>query len=142
MSKSDIKAICKALFNDGVLTCKNDVTGRHPTINVPNLHVIQLMRSFESRGYIRRKYAWRHYYFYLTNEGIDFLREELHLPAEIIPATLKKTARPTSSAERHHGTGAGRGAQRDSYRRGPAAEKAAPAPAEFDPSFTSPEASA
>lgn len=39
---------------------------------------------------------WEHrqwYYFFLTDEGIDFLRSYLHLPSEIVPATLKKQAR-------------------------------------------------
>ena len=49
---------------------------------------------------MREQFAWRHYYWYLTNEGIQYLREFLHLPAEIVPATLKRqtrteTARPT-----------------------------------------------
>jgi hypothetical protein len=31
---------------------------------------------------------------FLTNKGIDYLREYLNLPAEIVPATLKKSTRP------------------------------------------------
>ena len=57
------------------------------------------LQSLKSRGYVKEQYAWRHYYWYLTNEGIQFLRDELHLPPEIVPATLKRqtrteTARP------------------------------------------------
>ena len=32
------------------------------------------------------------FYWYLTVEGIEYLREYLHLPEEIVPATLKKSA--------------------------------------------------
>jgi len=58
-----------------------------------------LLQSLKSHGYVKEQYAWRHYYWYLTNEGIQFLRDELHLPPEIVPATLKRqtrteTARP------------------------------------------------
>ncbi|GER46679.1 40S ribosomal protein S10 [Striga asiatica] len=35
-----------------------------------------------------------HYYWYLTNDGIEFLRTYLNLPSEIVPATLKKSAKP------------------------------------------------
>jgi small subunit ribosomal protein S10e len=35
------------------------------------------------------------HYFYLTDEGIEYLRAYLHLPETIIPATLKKTAPAT-----------------------------------------------
>ena len=31
---------------------------------------------------------------FLTDEGIEFLREYLNLPSEIVPATLKKSTRP------------------------------------------------
>ena len=33
---------------------------------------------------------------YLTNDGIEHLRASLNLPSEIVPATLKKSARPPS----------------------------------------------
>eukprot|EP01002_Notosolenus_urceolatus_P011522 NODE_4000_length_851_cov_75.811721_g3317_i0.p2 GENE.NODE_4000_length_851_cov_75.811721_g3317_i0~~NODE_4000_length_851_cov_75.811721_g3317_i0.p2 ORF type:complete len:150 (-),score=43.48 NODE_4000_length_851_cov_75.811721_g3317_i0:87-536(-) len=108
MPKSDIKKICTQLFQEGVLVCKNDFTGQHPDVNVPNLHVINLMRSFESKRFIKRRYAWRHHYYFLTNEGIEYLREYLHLPAEIVPATLKKTARAMPADIRQGGRGEGR----------------------------------
>lgn len=68
----------------------------HPEIKVPNLHVIKAMQSLESRGYVKTQFSWQYYYYCLTDEGIQFLREYLHLPAEIVPATFKKTARPTA----------------------------------------------
>lgn len=34
----------------------------------------------------------QYFYWYLTVEGIEYLREYLHLPEEIVPATLKKSA--------------------------------------------------
>ncbi|KAH7550229.1 hypothetical protein JRO89_XS13G0157600 [Xanthoceras sorbifolium] len=52
------------------------------------------MQSFKSKEYVRETFAWMHYYWYLTNEGIEFLRAYLNLPSEIVPATLKKQAKP------------------------------------------------
>ena len=37
-----------------------------------------------------------HYYWYLTNDGIEYLRTYLNLPLEIVPAILKKSAKPLS----------------------------------------------
>eukprot|EP01007_Sphenomonas_quadrangularis_P001128 NODE_2028_length_695_cov_788.668731_g1715_i0.p1 GENE.NODE_2028_length_695_cov_788.668731_g1715_i0~~NODE_2028_length_695_cov_788.668731_g1715_i0.p1 ORF type:complete len:159 (+),score=40.68 NODE_2028_length_695_cov_788.668731_g1715_i0:123-599(+) len=138
MPKKDRKQICEALFQDGVMVAKVDPEGKHPKIPVPNLHVIQLMRSFESKGYVKRQFAWRHHYWYLTNEGIEHLREYLHLPPEIVPTTLKKTPRslqPTTRPEDLRGParaegGFGRGGGRDDYRR----DKGS-APQDFQPSF-------
>ncbi|RRT50757.1 hypothetical protein BHE74_00055056 [Ensete ventricosum] len=80
---------------EGVLYAKKDYNlAKHPEIDVPNLQVIKLMQSFKSREYVRETFAWQHYYWYLTNDGIEYLRTYLNLPSEIVPATLKKSARP------------------------------------------------
>ena len=48
---------------------------------------------------MRENFAWRHYYWYLTNEGIQYLRDFLHLPPEIVPATLRKSAKASETAK-------------------------------------------
>lgn len=83
---------------EGVCYAKKDYNlAKHPEIDVPNLQVIKLMQSFKSKEYVRETFAWMHYYWYLTNEGIEFLRAYLNLPSEIVPATLKKQAKPAGS---------------------------------------------
>merc|ERR1712179_63280 len=95
MPKKNRVAIFEYLFKEGVLVAKQDFTApKHPDIDVPNLHVIKALTSLKSQGYVREQFAWRHYYWYLTNEGIQYLRDYLHLPAEIVPATLKRQTRP------------------------------------------------
>lgn len=37
---------------------------------------------------------------FLTNEGIEYLREYLNLPNDVVPATLKKSARPAGEGRR------------------------------------------
>lgn len=53
---------------------------------------------------MKEQFAWRHFYWYLTNEGIQYLRDYLHLPPEIVPATLRRsrpeTGRPRPKGER------------------------------------------
>lgn len=83
--------------SEGVLYAKKDYNlEKHPLIDVPNLQVIKLMQSFKSREYVRETFAWMHYYWYLTNDGIEYLRTFLNLPSEIVPATLKKSTRAPS----------------------------------------------
>jgi len=83
------------LFKEGVIVAKKDTQLKnHPDLpGVPNLSVMVLMKGFASKGLVRENFAWRHFYWYLTNEGINYLREYLHLPTTIVPATLLKTAR-------------------------------------------------
>lgn len=57
----------------------------------------------KSRGYVKEQFAWRHYYWYLTNEGIQYLRDFLHLPPEIVPSTLKRQARTDTARPRGRG---------------------------------------
>merc|ERR1712158_109379 len=72
---------------------KDSHAPKHPELDVPNLHVIKALTSLKSRGYVKEQFAWSHFYWYLTNEGIQYLRDYLHLPPEIVPATLKRQAR-------------------------------------------------
>jgi small subunit ribosomal protein S10e len=51
-----------------------------------------LMKSLESRGFIRITFNWQYNYCYLKDEGIEYLREYLALPTEIVPDTHKKQA--------------------------------------------------
>merc|ERR1711962_1646611 len=97
MSKKNRVAIYEQLFNEGVLVALKDTHApKHPELpDIPNLQVIKALTSLKSRGYVREQFAWRHYYWYLTNEGIQYLRDYLHLPPEIVPATLRKATKPS-----------------------------------------------
>ena len=62
--------VYKYLFKEGVLYAKKDYNApKHPELDVPNLHVIKLCQSFHARELVKEVYAWRHYYWYLTDEG-------------------------------------------------------------------------
>ncbi|KAK8942469.1 40S ribosomal protein S10 [Platanthera zijinensis] len=152
ISKKNRHEISKYLFQEGVLYAKKDYNlAKHPEIDVPNLQVIKLMQSFKSKEYVRETFAWMHYYWYLTNDGIEFLRSFLNLPSEIVPATLKKSTKPPSRpfgsgppGDRPRGPPRFEGdrprfGDRDGYRGGPrggdfAGDKSG-APPEFQPSF-------
>ncbi|EQC34270.1 30S ribosomal protein S10e [Saprolegnia diclina VS20] len=90
-------AVYSYLFKEGVMVGKKDFAlPKHGEVDVPNLQVIKLMQSLVSRGYVKETFNWQWYYWYLTAEGLEYLRAYLHLPAEIVPATLKKpAARPS-----------------------------------------------
>ncbi len=81
------------------------------------------MKSFNSKGYLTHQYNWGYFYYYLTNDGIEYLRQYLALPADIVPATLKSAAKaPRAEAPR--------GGDRGGDRKG----KSAPG-GEFAPEF-------
>ncbi|CAA6667661.1 unnamed protein product [Spirodela intermedia] len=151
--KKNRREICKYLSKVGVLYAKKDFNlPKHPLIDVPNLQVIKLMQSFKSKEYVRETFGWMHYYWFLTNDGIEFLRTYLNLPSEIVPATLKKSAKPLPSRPmggpgdrppsifRRFDGDRPRFGDRDGYRGGPRGgtgefgDKGG-APPEFQPSF-------
>lgn len=47
---------------------KNQFLPKHQHIEVPNLHVMKLMISLKSRGYVNEKFSWQWHYYTLTNE--------------------------------------------------------------------------
>ena len=92
ISKENHKTICRYLFQEGVLVAKKDYNApKHQDLDVPNLQVIKAMQSFNSKGYVNTRFSWQYYYYYLTDAGIEYLREYLHLPPEIVPSTFIKT---------------------------------------------------
>jgi len=116
---------------------------------IRNLFVIKALQSLTSRGYVKTQFSWQYYYYTLTPEGLDYLREWLHLPAEIVPATHIKQQRSHApprgmmgeeGRERRgggfggRGRGGDRGDREGGYRRRDAGEgKEGGAPGEFAP---------
>ncbi|KAK7799244.1 hypothetical protein U0070_023697 [Myodes glareolus] len=99
MPLDQLRAIYEVLFREGVMVAKKDRRPRslHPHVpGVTNLQVMRAMASLRARGLVRETFAWRHFYWYLTNEGIDHLRQYLHLPPEIVPASLQRVRRPVA----------------------------------------------
>lgn len=129
MPKKNRVAIYEHLFKEGVMVAKKDFNQpKHDELDtVPNLQVIKALTSLKSRGYVKEQFAWRHYYWSLTNEGIQYLRDYLHLPPEIVPATLKRQApretRPRAGGAPRSG-GVAKEADREAYRKAGEGDKA------------------
>ncbi|XP_032171757.1 plectin isoform X30 [Mustela erminea] len=99
MPLDQLRAIYEVLFREGVMVAKKDRRPRslHPHVpGVTNLQVMRAMASLRARGLVRETFAWRHFYWYLTNEGMAHLRQYLHLPPEIVPASLQRVRRPVA----------------------------------------------
>ncbi|TID25431.1 hypothetical protein CANINC_002967 [Pichia inconspicua] len=92
--KADRKNIFMALFKDGVLVAKKDYEIQHDALNVKNLYVIKAMQSLTSKGFVKTQFSWQYYYYTLTDEGLEFLREFLGVPEGIVPATLMEQPIP------------------------------------------------
>ncbi len=144
--KADRKKIHEYLFREGVLVAKKDYDQpKHNEIDTKNLFVIKACQSLTSRGYVKTQFSWQWYYYTLTPEGLDYLREWLHLPAEIVPATHIKQQRSHApprgmmggdgDRERKFGGRGGRGGgDRDGYRRRDEGKEGG-APGEFNPAL-------
>jgi len=114
ISKKNRRIILEHLFKEGVICVKKDPKlPRHNEIEeVPNLHVMMVMKSMASRDYVDEKFNWQWHYYFLKNEGIEYLREVLHLPPQVFPSTLTKQrpSRPQmSGGESSGGGGKGKG---------------------------------
>ncbi|CAD7677211.1 unnamed protein product [Nyctereutes procyonoides] len=98
MPKKNQIAVYELLFKEGVIATKKDIhMPKHPELadkNVPNLHIMKAM--LKSRRYVKEQFTWRHFFWYLTNESVQYLHDYLHLPPETVPATLH-CSRPGTS---------------------------------------------
>ena len=94
MPKAHRIAILTYLFKEGVVVAKKEWNlPKHPDIEeATNLEVIKLMTSLTSKDLVSCRFSWKHYYWFLNDEGIEWLREYLHLPEDMVPNTLKKAA--------------------------------------------------
>ncbi|XP_054241404.1 plectin [Indicator indicator] len=98
-----LRAILELLFREGVLVAEKDPRPRrtHPQLpGVPNVEVLRAMGSLRSRGLVRETFAWRHFYWYLTDAGIAHLRQYLHLPPDIVPRSMQRVRHPAQPPRR------------------------------------------
>ncbi|KAL4071976.1 Plectin/S10 domain-containing protein [Scleroderma yunnanense] len=136
ITKKNRRIIYENLFKEGVLVAKKDYNApKHEDLEVPNLEVIKAMQSLTSKGLVKTQFSWQYYYYVLTPEGVDYLREWLHLPTEIVPSTHKRAVRPPRPAQVRQGGEGGtyrapRGGDREDYRR-----KEGGAPGDYKPQF-------
>jgi small subunit ribosomal protein S10e len=149
-----------SIGKEGVLVAKKDYNApKHEELDVPNLQVIKALQSLTSKGLVKTQFSWQYYYYTVTPEGAEYLREwyvtyvytrrvfsriirvliesfnRLHLPAEIVPSTYKRAPRQQRPATVRGPGGEGgtyrppRG-ERDEYRK-----KDTGAPGEFRPQY-------
>ncbi len=76
-------------LKEGVFACRKDNTTNNENLQIPNLHCFLIMRSLVSRVMATEIFSWRWHYYFLTKKGVDYLREYLGLPANIVPNTYK-----------------------------------------------------
>ena len=110
--------VYRYFFVEGVVTCKKDPLGTWEgelggkKFHAPALSIWYLMRSMKSRGLIKEQFAWRQFYWYLNDEGVNYLRKYLHLAETVVPNTHKKSAKEDENLERmpeRRGRGGARG---------------------------------
>eukprot|EP01053_Blabericola_migrator_P005596 Blabericola_migrator_1__5595@NODE_2849_length_2288_cov_294_107159_g1786_i0_p3_GENE_NODE_2849_length_2288_cov_294_107159_g1786_i0NODE_2849_length_2288_cov_294_107159_g1786_i0_p3_ORF_typecomplete_len151_score19_45S10_plectin/PF03501_15/2_8e34_NODE_2849_length_2288_cov_294_107159_g1786_i090542 len=92
--KQNLQQIYTYLMKEGTIVCKKDPKSKHMELPIPNLHVMMTMKSLTSKNYVTQHYNWRYLYYVLNNEGIEYLRDWLQVPAAINPETLTQRPRP------------------------------------------------
>lgn len=94
--KANKIAVYSYLFKEGCLVAPKDFyKPKHDEIDVPNIQVMQLMKGLVSKGYATQTFNWQWFYWYLNDEGVEYMRQYLHLPEEYVPNTHKKKAGAT-----------------------------------------------
>jgi small subunit ribosomal protein S10e len=59
-----------------VLVAKKDYNlPKHEDLDVPNLEVIKALQSLTSKGLVKTQFSWQYYYYTVTPEGVEYLRD-------------------------------------------------------------------
>lgn len=79
MPLSDLRSVYELLLQDGVMGVKKEQRpSEQPELSgVSNLEVMHVMASLKSRGFVRETSAWKHLYYYITTQGVTYLRDYL-----------------------------------------------------------------
>ena len=87
---------------DGALVAKKAPTApRHYAISdVTNLEVMGAMQSLVDRKCAEVVFSWQWYYWTITEDGAQYLREFLGLEETDVPFTFKADAREEETAEK------------------------------------------
>lgn len=110
MPKKNRIAIYSYLFKEGCIVVQKDVAAaKHHILDVPNLHAMDAMKSLKSKGHVKEVFSWQWHYYFLLDSGVEYLRQYLHLDANVVPDTLKKPAKPIAvlNERKPFGRGAG-----------------------------------
>lgn len=72
-----INKIKRHMVEKGCIVVEDTPSGNHPVLKIPNLEVINVLRSLCSKKLVRKVFVWRHGYYFIESEGETKLREEL-----------------------------------------------------------------
>eukprot|EP00792_Barthelona_sp_PAP020_P005257 TRINITY_DN2570_c0_g1_i3.p1 TRINITY_DN2570_c0_g1~~TRINITY_DN2570_c0_g1_i3.p1 ORF type:complete len:80 (+),score=13.16 TRINITY_DN2570_c0_g1_i3:187-426(+) len=75
----------------------------NPRINVPNLEVLMILKSLESKKLVRKVFNWRFRYYFITDAGISYIREYLGIDDKVVPNPMipqRKTNKPRTRRPR------------------------------------------
>ena len=117
VSAKDKRAIYVYLLQEGVFCFKKDYTNKNENLDIPNINCFLVLRSLKSRKFVTEIFSWQWHYYFLTEEGIKYLRTYLGLPDTIIPKTMTVQGQENNEEKeeergedrRGRGTGWGRG---------------------------------
>jgi small subunit ribosomal protein S10e len=95
IDKKEKRRVYEELIKEGVIVIKKDWTEQeHPNIKgVQPIKVWMLLRSLKSKDLVTELFNWNHFYFFLKKEGLDFVRQHLHIEGNVEPATYAKDDR-------------------------------------------------
>ena len=108
VSREDRRTMFEYLLKEGVIVVKKDAYLPHhgQITSCTNLHVMMIVKSLKSQGCLNEVYSWGWSYYFLTNQGVEFLIKNLGLPVDcmIVPAThAKKRAKVVVTKEGKEG---------------------------------------
>lgn len=73
----NILAVKRHMLEKRCIVVEDSPKGNHPVLNIPNLQVLNIMKSLVSKRYVKKTFCWRHGYYFLEDAAVDVLKDQL-----------------------------------------------------------------
>ncbi len=79
----EMYSVKRYLHKNGGLVMHFTDNGTHNELMLANTIIRKALKTLISKGYVEKKGAWRHAWYFVTDEGYGLLKNEVGLPDEV-----------------------------------------------------------
>lgn len=95
LSTNEMIKIKSYFFKEGVCLVEDRTEDPHPDLGINSKEVMKMFKSLVSKGIARKTFVWRHAYYFITQAGIEMLKDEFCLEEEEFPLTHIDSTHPS-----------------------------------------------
>lgn len=92
ITSDQIVQIKEYLFENGIILTNDTPQAIHNELNIADKKIMSYLKTLISKGYVQKTFVWQHGYYFLTDEGVEWLRDDLCMEENDMPLTYEMVA--------------------------------------------------